>query len=198
MSENPLILASASPRRLELLQQVGLFPDVRPADIDESLRAGEHATDYVLRMAEEKARLIAQGYLAEHVVLGADTSVVVDDLVLGKPDDQAHAAHMLSMLTGRKHQVLSAVTVISAGQVASCLSVTEVYFRDVSEQEMAGYWRTGEPLGKAGGYAIQGLGSAFIERIEGSYSGVMGLPLFETCELLQRSGISISGMSKDE
>lgn len=194
MSDHRLILASASPRRLELMQQLGLFPSVLPADIDERVWPDEHAADYVLRMATEKAGVIALRD-SHSVVVGSDTSVVVDDTVLGKPDDEKHAAQMLQLLSGRQHQVLSAVSVISSGQVSSRLSVTEVYFRHLSEIEMAAYWRTGEPLGKAGGYAIQGLGAAFIERIEGSYSGVMGLPLFETCELLQGAGVSIPGIT---
>ena len=195
MSEHSLILASASPRRLELMQQVGLFPEVLPADIDESVREGEHASDYVVRMAIEKASLVAARVETGSVVIGADTSVVVDDEVLGKPDDEQHAAAMLSRLSGRQHQVLSAVCVISGQRVASRLSTTQVYFRQVSAVEMVAYWRTGEPLGKAGGYAIQGLGAVFIEHIEGSYSGVMGLPLFETSALLQQAGVTIPGVA---
>lgn len=191
MSEDSLILASASPRRLELLQQLGLSPQVMPADIDESLDDWEHARDYVKRMAREKAESIATRVAEGVVVLGSDTSVVVDDEVLGKPEDQVHAAEMLAMLSGRTHQVMSGVSVISAAGCETLLSETNVYFRSISAREAAAYWETGEPLGKAGGYAIQGLGAGFIQRIEGSYSGVMGLPLFETCELLGQVGISV-------
>lgn len=191
MSANSLILASASPRRLELLQQLGLSPMVMPADIDESVQEGEHAVDYVRRMAREKAGAIACKQDADLIVLGSDTSVVVDDHVLGKPESQEHAAEMLRLMSGRQHQVMSAVAVIQSGQVETRLSQTEVFFRPIRDEEIEAYWRTGEPQGKAGGYAIQGLGAGFIKRIEGSYSGVMGLPLFETCELLERVGISV-------
>ncbi len=188
MSRIPLILASASPRRLELLQQLGLQPQVRPADIDETVFDSEHAADYVKRMALEKARVVA-GLLDEPAtVLGSDTSVVVDDEVLGKPENQAHAADMLAMLSGRSHRVLSGVALVRGEQEQVLLSSTEVFFRPVSEAEMAAYWHSGEPQGKAGGYAIQGLGAMFIKEIRGSYSGVMGLPLFETCQLLQAFG----------
>ncbi|MGV6859370.1 MAG: Maf family protein [bacterium] len=184
-----LILASASPRRLELLQQVGVHPQVRPADIDETVFEGEHAGNYVRRMALKKARVVSALLGDESVtVLGSDTSVVVDDEVLGKPENEAHAAHMLGMLSGRSHQVLSGVALVSAQREEVLLSSTEVRFRTVSEAEMAAYWRSQEPLGKAGGYAIQGLGAMFIEEIRGSYSGVMGLPLFETCQLLRAFG----------
>lgn len=191
MTDATLILASASPRRLELLQQLGLNPEVCPADIDETVHQGEHASDYVMRMAREKAQAVAQQYSANNVIVGSDTSVVVDDQVLGKPDDQKHAAQMLEMLSGRSHQVMSAVTVISSQGEQTLLSDTRVDFRSISQDEMAAYWTTGEPLGKAGGYAIQGLGASFIKTIEGSYSGVMGLPLYETAQLLQRAGITV-------
>lgn len=191
MTDATLILASASPRRLELLQQLGLDPEVCPADIDEMVHEGEHASDYVMRMAREKAQAVAQQYPANNVIVGSDTSVVVDDQVLGKPEDQEHAAQMLEMLSGRSHQVMSAVTVISSQGEQTLLSDTRVDFRSIGQDEMAAYWNTGEPLGKAGGYAIQGLGAGFIETIEGSYSGVMGLPLFETAQLLQRAGITV-------
>ena len=190
MRRLPLILASSSPRRLELLQQLRVIPEIFPADIDESLLAEENPYDYVQRMAMEKAQKIAKQRLSR-TVLGSDTSVVIDGEVLGKPQGEVHAAQMLRKLSGRSHHVLSAVAMIQGDRQRVLVSSTEVLFSELSAEDIANYWHTGEPQGKAGGYAIQGLGAMFIEEITGSYTGVMGLPLFETCELLNEFGYGI-------
>lgn len=187
-----LCLASASPRRRELLAQLGIAHVAAPADIDESRRDGEAPGDYVLRMALEKAqRIAAEPALSRGLpVLGADTSVVVKGRVLGKPADAAESRAMLELLSARMHEVLSAVALVSACGTQSRLSRTEVRFRAITADEAAAYWRCGEPQDKAGGYAIQGRAAAFVESISGSYSGVVGLPLFETAQLLEAAGIA--------
>ncbi len=188
MADPPLILASASPRRRELLSQIGVPFQARPAHIDETPRPDEVASDFVVRMALEKARAI-QAQLDEPNtwVLGADTDVVLDGQILGKPRDQADAHTTLRQLSGRSHEVLSAVALADPrGQIDWRLSRSRVWFRALKEEELSAYWASGEPADKAGSYAIQGLGAIFIERLEGSYSGVMGLPLFETAQLLER------------
>ena len=193
MTRAPQIcLASASPRRRELLAQLGVAHVVAPADIDESRRDGEAPGDYVLRMALEKARRVAaEPALSRGLpVLGADTSVVVQGGVLGKPADAAESRAMLELLSARVHEVLSAVALVSACGTQSRLSRTEVRFRAITADEAAAYWRCGEPRDKAGGYAIQGRAAAFVESISGSYSGVVGLPLFETAQLLEAAGIA--------
>ncbi len=182
-----LILASASPRRAELLQQIGLQFEVCAAHIDESLRPNESPRDYVLRMAQEKAEAIAPRFPGA-VILASDTSVVVDDEVLGKPADQADAARMLACLADRSHVVMTSVCVLGE-QCQLALNETEVWFRAISPAEMAAYWHSGEPADKAGGYAIQGLGAQFVARIDGSYSGVMGLPLFEVAQMLRQAEV---------
>jgi len=189
-----IYLASASPRRRELLEQIGIHYQQLLVDVPEVLEEDEVAEMYVLRVALEKARA-ARALLAADdpaPVLGADTAVVIDGEVLGKPRDRSDALAMLSRLSGRWHQVLSAVAVVGAeGEEHSRLSVNAVQFRPIGAAEAEAYWQTGEPADKAGGYAIQGRAAAFVERLEGSYSGVMGLPLFETAELLQLFGIPI-------
>jgi len=183
-----LILASQSPRRAELLRQIGVDFRVAPAHIDETPRRAESPADYVVRMAREKARATA----AQHpgaLVLGADTSVILDDRILGKPADREEGIAMLLALSGREHQVLTAVA-LAGTHPGQALSASRVRFRPVGHEEAARYWATGEPADKAGGYAIQGLGAVFVERIEGSYSGIMGLPLFETAQLLADAGLS--------
>ena len=183
-----IILASASPRRLELLKQIGVEPVVRPAQIDET-RLDESAAEYTQRIALEKASKIASDLADDKmIVLGADTAVVIDETTFGKPQDEADARAMLSLLSGRTHRVLSAVAVVAGNQRVVRLSETMVRFRQVGAEEITAYWQTGEPADKAGAYAIQGLGAIFIEDIKGSYSGVMGLPLFETVQLLQHFG----------
>jgi septum formation protein len=188
---NPVLcLASVSPRRRELLSQIGVPHVVAGADIDETfLPGGETPRDYVTRLAREKALAVQRGG-QQLPVLAADTTVVVDGKLFGKPRDQEQAVHMLSELSGRAHQVLTAVALADAHGVADRLSSSTVWFRNVSREECLVYWETGEPRDKAGGYAIQGLGAVFIESLSGSYSGVMGLPLFETAELLRAAGIA--------
>ncbi len=184
-----LYLASRSPRRAELLQQIHLRFETRPADIDESPLPGETPAAYVLRMAEEKARAVWQALAGtgEHAVLGADTSVVLDDALLGKPRDRSDAETMLHRLSGRSHQVLSAVCLIREHFCQSRLQCSQVRFRPLESAEIQAYCATDEPMDKAGAYAIQGYAAIFVERLEGSYSGVMGLPLLETWQLLKES-----------
>lgn len=190
MSQPVLILASASPRRRALLEQLGVQFSVREQDINESRQVGESPADYVQRMAQEKAASALRSLPRKKcIVIGADTSVVLDDLVLGKPRDELHGRQMLLQLSGREHQVMSAVTVCSPAASETALSVSRVTFRAISPLEACSYWATGEPIGKAGGYAIQGLGAVFVKHLAGSYSGVMGLPLFETALLLKMFGI---------
>lgn len=189
-----LVLASASPRRVELLQQLGVEFVVRPADVPEERQAGEAPEAYGLRVATEKAREARRHLPAGTLVLGADTEVLLDGRILGKPRDQAHAGELLRSLSGRSHEVLSAVVLLRDAEVWSALSRTRVVFRPLLAREIIDYVVGGEPMGKAGAYAIQGRAAAWIERIEGSYSGVMGLPLFETAELLGRAGLRLGAV----
>lgn len=185
-------LASASPRRRQLLEQLGLRFEVLPADVDETHRPGEAPADYVLRLAAAKAGTAAArlGDPAARV-LGADTAVVLGSMVLGKPRDREEALAMLAQLSGRSHQVLSAVALWHRAALSTALSESHVSFRPITTAEAEAYWATGEPADKAGGYGIQGLGAVFVERLEGSYSGVMGLPLAETAGLLRQAGVSV-------
>jgi len=185
-----LTLGSVSPRRRELLEQIGVTHLVSAADIDETVRPGEAPADYVVRMACAKARAVRERG-SELPVLAADTIVVIDGLILGKPRDRADCVAMLGRLSGRTHQVLTAVALASAAGVAFRVSASEVRFRTVTPAECAAYWESGEPRDKAGGYAIQGRGALFIEHLSGSFSGVMGLPLYETGELLTAAGIAL-------
>ena len=188
-SLSPLIcLASVSPRRRELLAQIGVPHIVVGAHIDESAQIGEAPRDYVLRMARQKALTVRER--GESLpVLAADTTVVLDDVIYGKPRDREDGLAMLGRLSGRTHAVLTAVALADSRGVAVQLSVSTVRFRDLSSQECAEYWGTGEPHDKAGGYAVQGAAAVFIESLSGSYSGVMGLPLFETAGLLRAAGV---------
>jgi septum formation protein len=190
-----LCLASVSPRRRELLSQIGVPHVVVGADIDETFLPGETPCDYVTRLAREKALAIRRSG-QQLPVLAADTTVVVDGAVFGKPADQAQAVQMLSVLSGRAHEVLTAVALADPRGVAVRLSSSTVWFRKVSREECVAYWQSGEPRDKAGGYAVQGLGAVFIESLRGSYSGVMGLPLFETGELLRAAGIAYWGAGR--
>ena len=188
--DDKIFLASASPRRAELLQQIGVDFDVLAVDIDESIQANESAEHYVQRLALEKAQA---GYAAQvniRPTLGSDTIVLIDNELLGKPENKQHAKQMLTSLSGRKHQVLTAVAMVDAKNHQCRISISDVYFRSLTADDIDAYWNTGEPCGKAGAYAIQGIGAQFIERLEGSYSGVMGLPLFETAQLLKTFGIA--------
>ena len=187
-----LYLASRSPRRRELLAQLGLHPAVIAADVDETPRAGEGPTEYVQRIAVAKARTGSEAIhdRPARPVLAADTAVVVDGRILGKPADERDAMTMLALLSGRGHQVLTAVAVRGRREQVR-LSISRVVFRDIDPAEAAAYWATGEPRDKAGAYAIQGRGALFIAELHGSYSGVVGLPLFETAELLAEEGIEV-------
>jgi septum formation protein len=172
-----IVLASASPRRAELLRAAGIDFDVQPANVDETLAAGEPPSEYVSRLAEAKARLVYERDV-RRIVLAADTAVVVDEHVLGKPQDDADAARMLRMLSGRSHQVLTAVSVFHPGQIVDTrIDTTTVEFASLSDVDIAWYVSSGEPMDKAGAYAIQGLASRFVTRIDGSYSNVVGLPV---------------------
>jgi septum formation protein len=195
-----IILASASSRRQELLTQIGVRFTVRSQYIDESIRIGELANDYVSRMAQEKANsalsaLCVTKDSSDTLVLAADTSVVCDATVLGKPRDEADAVDMLRRLSGREHRVLSAVTLSTQDKQRTVLSESRVRFREISTEEAQQYYRSGEPLGKAGAYAIQGYAAVFVEQLVGSYSGVMGLPLFETAQLLAEFSVPMQSIN---
>jgi septum formation protein len=186
-----LILASASPRRRELLDQLGIRYEVLPADIHEVPEPGETPEAYVRRVAADKSLEVQRLSGNRQPVLAADTEVVLDGEILGKPRDFEHAREMLARLSGREHRVLSAVSLRLGENHWEALSLSTVAFRDILPSEIEAYWATGEPQGKAGAYAIQGRGAVFVRHLAGSYSGVMGLPLFETAELLQRVGLAI-------
>jgi len=191
-----LFLASKSLRRRVLLGQIGVRFEVLDMDPDETRLPGEAPDSYVLRLALDKARAgrAKLGSLSCSPVLAADTAVVVDDRILGKPKDRAEAIAMLRLLSGRTHRVLSGVALVGEREQRT-LSVSAVCFRTVSVQEAEAYWESGEPSDKAGGYAIQGLGALFVADLRGSYSGVMGLPLFETAGLLAAAGIDCLSLS---
>jgi len=198
-----IYLASKSPRRQELLRQLGIdFTELllreapgRRRDVVERPRADEPAADYVKRVARTKASIgwhrMQQRGLAPMPVLGADTEVVLDGEIFGKPADAEGAARMLALLSGRTHEVLTAIAIRWERQVVLALSVSSVSLRALADEEIARYVATGEPFDKAGAYAVQGRAAAFIQRLEGSYSGVMGLPLFETAEALACIGFRV-------
>ncbi|MGR9108143.1 MAG: Maf family protein [Gammaproteobacteria bacterium] len=185
-----LVLASASPRRRELLKQIGIRFVVQPAEVDERPLPHENPEQTVCRLAAEKSARIAHIAPAGMPVLGADTVVVLGRAILGKPSDMEDGIAMLGRLSGKEHRVLSAVSLRGSGHWQA-MSETRVWFRELNGPELIAYWRTGEALDKAGGYAIQGFGSLFVQRIEGSYSGVVGLPLYETGQLLEKAGIAL-------
>lgn len=186
-----LYLASQSPRRHELLKQIGIPHRVIQATVDETVRAGESAADYVRRLALAKARA-GQALHHDAAVLGADTAVVLDDRILGKPCDREQGLAMLAALSGREHRVLTGVALVYTNHAEVRLSENRVRFRHIDPGEAARYWASGEPADKAGGYAIQGLGAVFVSELAGSFSGVMGLPLYETAEILASAGIKLS------
>ena len=188
-----IYLASQSPRRQELLTQLGVRFETLDASVHEQLQHGERPEQYVSRVAREKAGagLLKLGGHAQAIVLGADTDVVIDGDVLGKPADADQASALLRRLSGRTHQVHTAVWLVAAGREQSALVSTDVRFAVLSEAEIADYVATGEPFGKAGAYAVQGRAAAFIAGITGSYSGVMGLPLHETSVLLRNFGVPL-------
>ena len=196
MPELILYLASASPRRQELLRQVGIGFEVLPSTIVERRAPAESPADYVQRMAREKAqhgvKSMHERRLPVHPVLGADTEVVVEDEVLGKPRDRAHAAQLLRQLSGRTHTVLSALCLLTSAGEHIVLNENRVRFATLSNNDIKNYVATGEADDKAGAYAIQGRAAGFIAHLEGSYSGVMGLPLYELRDLLQQAGLEYS------
>lgn len=194
-----LILASQSPRRKELLAQLGYQFTTQAADIDESVHCGEKANDYVLRLAKEKAQAIFSALpiqqQAQSIVIGSDTSVVIEGDILGKPANEAECITTLLRLENKQHQVLTAIAVISqahSNKVISQLIETQVQFKSLTVDEIKRYWHTGEPCDKAGSYAIQGIGGQFVTTIKGSYSAVVGLPLYEIVQLLAQVGLPSS------
>lgn len=189
MSEHNIILASASPRRAELLKQLGWQPDIQPVDIDESVVPGEQPEAYCLRMAVEKASDAHTLINSRLPILTADTTVVLGAEVLGKPESTAHALETLQKLSGQTHHVYSAVAVVYAGEIQHVLSRNAVTMAKIPAHQAQAYIQTGEPMDKAGAYAIQGYAAMWIKHIEGSYSSIMGLPLFETTQLLNKLAI---------
>ena len=183
-----VVLASGSPRRAQIMRAIGVPCRVAPQKIDESLRDGESVVNYVERLSREKAES-ALGEFCQSVIIGADTVVVLGGLILEKPMDRAAGTEMLSLLSGRRHLVFTGLTVLYSSLVITDVVTTEVSFRDISNEEMELYWKTGEPEDKAGGYGLQGIGGTFVTSIRGSYSGVLGLPVFETERALKKAGI---------
>lgn len=180
-----LILASSSPRRKELLQQVGLEFTVYSPDIDESVLENEQIHQYVQRLAETKAQAVLT-LQPQSTVIAADTSLVFANQIIGKPESKQHAFEIWTLLSGQKHEVLTGVCVANRQQLLSTVVRTEVVFQTLSLNDMEAYWATGEPIGKAGAYAIQGIAAKFVTHMKGSYSNVVGLPLHETIQLLDR------------
>jgi septum formation protein len=211
-----LILASASPRRKELLEQIGVQFSVLTADIDETPRVEEEPRDYVCRMSVEKARCVdallrdqttsmclqQNDGNDDYCVLGADTIVLSpeDDrgcsLIMGKPENQAHAIDMMLSLSGRQHRVMTAVSVVCGGRCSTMVAEAKVTFAPLERAMINDYWLTGEPADKAGGYGIQGLGAVFVRELAGSYSAVVGLPLYETAQLLKEYGVPVWQVAK--
>lgn len=189
-----IYLASSSPRRAELLQQIGVDFEVLTVDMDESIKSDESPADYVCRMARSKAESAIQDKLINSqsdAVIAADTIISIDDKIIGKPADQADCRCILSQLSGREHRVMSAVALLYRQQLNLKLSENLVWFRAISEAEIVDYCAGEEPMDKAGAYGIQGRAAIFIEHLEGSYSSVMGLPLYETDQLMKQAGIRI-------
>lgn len=185
-----LILASASPRRHELLRQIGVEFEIIAADIEEIPNAGEQAREFVLRMAREKALEVLRREGRGLPVLGSDTAVILDGKILGKPVDRSDAVRMLQALSGRTHEVFSSVAIaIHENNVLDALNITRVTFADLDQAWIEAYCDTGDPMDKAGAYGVQNRAGEKISRIEGSFYGVMGLPLYETAELLQRAEV---------
>ena len=192
---NMIYLASRSPRRAELLQQIGVEFIVLPSDIDETPLLNEQSDAYVLRLAAEKAQACYEALIAQsasiYPVLAADTTVSLDGKILGKPQDDYEAFQMLSSMSGRRHEVHTGIAVATHEGVKVAISTTQVEMAKLSDEMILAYIATGEPRDKAGAYGIQGLAGTLIKRIEGSYSGVMGLPVYETAQLLSQAGIRI-------
>ena len=191
MSECRVVLASASPRRRELLNLIGISHEVRPANIDETIRARETPRRHAERLAREKASAIATRD-PDLITIGADTIVVINRKILGKPVDAAQAAHMLRHLSGRQHTVITAVAVSRGRKLRSAVEDVRVKFRRLRDEEIDAYVATGEPMDKAGAYGIQGFGATIVERIEGDYFAVMGLPLVRLVGLMRDVGVKYS------
>lgn len=191
MGYDSIVLASASARRSQLLHQIGVRHEIVAADVDESPQPGERPADYVQRLARDKAQAVVNTLQRrpDRPVLAADTTVVEGGRIFGKPADEAACVAMLGALAGRTHEVLTAIALWDVGQLRLALSTSYVTFREIDAGECRRYWASGEPAGKAGAYAIQGRGAVFVSRLEGSFSGVMGLPLFETAALLDAAGV---------
>ncbi len=192
---NQIYLASRSPRRRQLLKQIGINFEMRPVSIDEMMEKGETPTDYVCRMARAKAEQgwlnLMQRKLPLRPLLAADTVVVLRGKIIGKPDSLAHGRKMLSVLSGQTHKVLTAVAIISKNKIQESLSTTTIRFRDISQSEITNYLNGTESHDRAGSYAMQGRAAVFIIKISGSYSGALGLPIFETAQLLEKFNIKI-------
>ena len=187
-----IVLASSSPRRRHLLDQIGVSYETDPADIDESVRAGEAPEVYTVRMAEEKVQAVAARRSDSRIILGADTTVVLNGRILGKPEDAADARKTLGELAGNTHSVHTAVAVLGIdGVLRSDLNISDVTFAAMDEEWIAAYVETGEPMDKAGSYGIQGWASTQIASVSGSHSSIMGLPLFETARLLASAGLKL-------
>lgn len=191
-----LILASQSPRRRELLSRLGLEFTVRVADIDETMDPSKLPFDEVARLSRDKAAAVAAGAPEDAVVVAADTVVVLEDRVLGKPHSEEEAVAMLRSLSGRPHQVMTGMTVRRGDRVDSDTVVTDVHFCPLSEAEIAAYVATGEPMDKAGAYGIQGLAAIFVDRLAGDYYNVMGLPLCRLCAMLRAAGVPVLGLTE--
>ena len=189
----PVILASSSPRRRDLLQQIGLDFAVMPADVDERLVPDEAPEEYALRVALDKARA-SSSLTSKGIFVGADTIVVLQETILGKPADAKEAARMLALLSGKMHRVITGLAVIdvSTAKQQTAIAVTRVWFRELSPAMIASYVASGEPLDKAGAYGIQGRGALFVERIDGCYFNVVGMPLVLLADLLKKNGVTIS------
>jgi septum formation protein len=185
-----IILASASPRRRELLEQINVRYSVCAVDIDETPLTNELPLAYVQRLAAEKSAACLAKLQTNKPILAADTTVVLGEMIMGKPKDKEDALTMLRLLSGKTHQVYSAISLRGVTH-SLAVSITDVTFKDLTEQEILDYWHSGEPMDKAGAYAIQGKGGVFVSAINGSFSGVVGLPLFETAQLLMQQGIKI-------
>jgi septum formation protein len=189
ISELRVILASSSPRRRQLLDLVGIAHEVKPSDIDESLIVGELPEQYAERLAREKVAVIAEAS-PDALVIGADTIVVIDDMVLGKPQDVGEAESMLRRLSGRSHTVMTAVAATFDGRLASGVEIVDVTFLPLADEEISRYVATGEPMDKAGAYGIQGYGATIVRRIDGDYFAVMGLSLVRLVALFREIGVS--------
>jgi septum formation protein len=196
MSEPSLILASSSPRRKEILEAMGVTFTIQAAAVDESPRVGERAADMVLRLAAAKAAAISAG--PGQIVIAADTVVVLGEESFGKPVDAGDALRMLARLSGQTHQVMTGLALATPDGLETALSVTDVRFREIDPDEARRYWQSGEPQGKAGAYAIQGRGGVFVEAIMGSYTGVVGLPVYETARLLRAAGLDVLSVLMDQ